>query len=61
MHWIREGADWVLEFNRRKLGRVFPDDRYPGMWRLRPAVLAVAERAFSPPKPQALFFRPNRD
>jgi hypothetical protein len=33
MHWIREGADWVLKFNRRKLGRVSPDDRYPGMWR----------------------------
>ena len=68
MHWIREGADWVLKFNRRKLGRVFPDDRYPGMWRSRRAdgqlsdmanlswakhaVLAVAERAFSPPKTQ---------
>jgi hypothetical protein len=35
MHWMREGADWVLKFNRRKLGRVFPDDRYPGMWRSR--------------------------
>jgi len=37
MHWIREGADWVLKFNRRKLGRVFPDSRYPGMWRSRRA------------------------
>ena len=37
MHWIREGADWVLKFNRRKLGRVFPDDRYPGIWRSRRA------------------------
>jgi hypothetical protein len=33
MHWIRERTDWMLKFNRRKLGRVFPDDRYPGMWR----------------------------
>ena len=68
MQWIREGTDWVLKFNRRKLGRVSPDDRYPGMWRSRRAdgqlsdmanltwakhpVLAAAERAFSPPKPQ---------
>jgi len=37
MHWIREGADWVLKFNRRELGRVFPDDRYPNMWRSRRA------------------------
>jgi hypothetical protein len=66
MHWMREGTDWVLKFNRRKLGRVFPDDRYSSMWRSRRAdgqlsdmanlswakhaVLAVAERAFSPPK-----------
>ena len=67
MHWIREGTDWVLKFNRRKLGRVFRDDRYPGMWRSRRAdgqlsdmanlswakhPLAAAERAFSPPKPK---------
>ena len=66
MHWIREDADWVLKFNRRKLGRVFPDDRYPGMWRSRradgqlsnmanlswakAAVLAAAERDILPPK-----------
>jgi hypothetical protein len=66
MHWIREGADWVLKFNRRKLGRVFPDDRYPGMWRSRradgqlsdmanlswtkQAVLAAAERDILPAK-----------
>jgi hypothetical protein len=68
MHWTREGTDWVLKFNRRKLGRAFRDDRYPGMWRshradgqlsdmanlswAKHAVLAAAERAFSPPKPQ---------
>ena len=68
MHWTRKGADWVLKFNRRKLGRVFPDDRYRSMWRSRRAdgqlsdmanlswakhaVLAAAERAFLPPKPQ---------
>ena len=66
MHWMREGADWVLKFNRRKLGRVFPDDRYPGMWRSRRAdgqlsdmanlswakhaVLAAAERDIVTPK-----------
>ena len=66
MHWIREGADWVLKLKRRKLGRVFPDDRYPGMWRSRRAdgqlsdmanlswakhaVLAAAERDIAPSK-----------
>jgi hypothetical protein len=56
----------VLKLKRRKLGRVFPDDRYPGMWRSRRAdgqlsdmanlswakhaVLAAAERDIAPPK-----------
>jgi hypothetical protein len=66
MHWIRERTDWVLKFNRCKLGRVFPDDRYPGMWRscradgqlsdmanltwAKAAVLAAAERDILPAK-----------
>jgi hypothetical protein len=35
LHWTRDGADWVVKFDRRKLGRVFLDGRYPGMWRVR--------------------------
>lgn len=66
MQWMREGADWVLKLGRRKLGRVFPDSKYPGMWRSRradgqlsdmanlswakAAVLAAAERDIAPPK-----------
>ena len=66
MHWMREGADWVLKLGRRKLGRVFPDSQYPGMWRsyradgrlsdmanlswAKNAVLAAAELASNPPK-----------
>jgi len=57
--WSRCGDDWVLKLAKRKLGRVFRDDRYSGMWRSRrgdgrlsdmanlswakAAVLAVAE------------------
>ncbi len=37
MHWTREGDDWVLKFNRRKVGRVFRDSQDPGMWRSRRA------------------------
>jgi hypothetical protein len=63
VYWTRDGKDWVLKLGRRKLGRVFPDDRYPGMWRSRRAdgrlsdmanlswakhaVLAAAERDIS--------------
>lgn len=66
MQWMREGADWVLKLGRRKLGRVFPDSKYPGMWRSRradgqlsdmanlswakAAILAAAERDIAPPK-----------
>jgi hypothetical protein len=65
-YWTRDGDGWVLKLGRRKLGRVFPDDRYPGMWRSRradgrlsdmanlswtkDAVLAVAERDIEPAK-----------
>ncbi len=66
MHWTREGDDWVLKFNRRKVGRVFRDSQYPGMWRSRradgrlsdmanltrakDAVLGAAQRDNGPPK-----------
>ena len=66
MHWMREGADWVLKLGRRKLGRVFPDSQYPGMWRsyradgqlsdmanlswAKYAVLVAAERDIEPSK-----------
>jgi hypothetical protein len=69
VYWSREGKDWVLKLGRRKLGRVFPDDRYPGLWRSRradgrlsdmanlswakDAVLAVAERDIAPSKSPA--------
>jgi hypothetical protein len=31
--WRRDGNDWVLYAGRRRLGRVWPDSKYPGMWR----------------------------
>jgi hypothetical protein len=37
LYWMRDGHDWVLRFGKRKLGRVFQDDRYSGMWRSRRA------------------------
>jgi len=33
LYWTRDGRDWVLKLRQRKLGRVFADDRHPGMWR----------------------------
>ncbi len=69
MHWVRDGNDWVLKLRGRKLGRVFPDSKYPGMWRsyradgqpsdianlswAKNAVLAAAERDLEPPKSPA--------
>ncbi len=66
MHWVYEAPDWVLKFNRRKMGVVFQDARYPSMWRSRRAdgrlsdmanlswaknaVLAVAELDIEPLK-----------
>jgi hypothetical protein len=59
LQWKRDGADWVLFCQRRKMGRVVPDQKYPGMWRsvksrglsdmanlswAKNAVLAVSER-----------------
>lgn len=31
--WQRDGDDWILLAGRRRLGRVVPDPKYPGMWR----------------------------
>jgi hypothetical protein len=66
MYWTRDGAEWVLKLGRRKLGRVFPDNQYPGMWLSRRAdgklsdmanlgwaknaVLGAAEREIGPTK-----------
>jgi len=33
LQWKRDGADWVLFCNHRRMGRVVPDSKYPGMWR----------------------------
>lgn len=33
MRWRREGPDWVLFYDRRKMGRVVPDAEWPGMYR----------------------------
>ena len=35
--WKREGAHWVLYSGRRRVGRVIPDSKYPGMWRSTPS------------------------
>jgi hypothetical protein len=31
--WRRNGNDWILLAGRRRIGRVGPDSKYPGMWR----------------------------
>ena len=31
--WQRDGDDWILLAGGRRLGRVVPDPKYPGMWR----------------------------
>jgi hypothetical protein len=33
LHWRRDGDDWVLMYGRRCFGRVYPDGKWPGMWR----------------------------
>lgn len=33
LKWRRDGADWVLHRGRRRMGRVVPDSKYPGMFR----------------------------
>jgi hypothetical protein len=32
--WSRNGAEWVLRHNRRRMGQVVPDNKYPGMYRV---------------------------
>jgi hypothetical protein len=70
LYWVRDGDGWVLKLGKRKLGRVFPDAKLPGMWRSRradgrlsdmanlswakAAVLDVAARDLTPPKPQQI-------
>jgi hypothetical protein len=34
LYWKRDGADWVLHRKRRRMGRVTPDSKYPGMYRI---------------------------
>jgi hypothetical protein len=31
--WKRDGTDWILLAGRRRMGRVVPDAKWPGMWR----------------------------
>src|SRR6516164_2536593 len=31
--WRRDGADWVLLYKRRRMGRVLPDNQHRGMYR----------------------------
>jgi hypothetical protein len=34
LRWVRSGTDWVLLCGRRRLGRVVPDSKYRGMYRI---------------------------
>jgi hypothetical protein len=33
LRWHCDGNDWVLMCGRRRFGRVYPDPKWPGMWR----------------------------
>jgi hypothetical protein len=33
LKWQRDGANWILLYGRRRMGRVVPDVQYPGMFR----------------------------
>ena len=33
--WKRVGAEWRLSHDRRQVGRVVPDSKYPDMWRVK--------------------------
>ena len=33
LKWRRDGGNWLLLCNRRRVGRVVPDSRYPKMYR----------------------------
>jgi hypothetical protein len=33
LQWKRDGAAWILFYNKRRIGKVVPDDQWPGMFR----------------------------
>jgi hypothetical protein len=33
--WVRDGSAWVVRNGRLELARVVPDEKHPGMWRVR--------------------------
>ena len=33
--WRRDGVNWLLFSGKRRMGRVVPDLKWPGMWRVR--------------------------
>jgi hypothetical protein len=33
LRWRRDGNDWILMSGGRRFGRVYPDSKWPGMWR----------------------------
>ena len=33
LQWKQSESDWILYHGRRRMGRVVPDGKYPGMWR----------------------------
>jgi hypothetical protein len=35
LQWVRDGAAWVVRNGGSELVRVVPDEKYPGMWRVR--------------------------
>jgi hypothetical protein len=35
--WVRDEATWVVRHGRTKLTFVAPDEKHPGMWRVRSA------------------------
>jgi hypothetical protein len=34
LNWKRCGADWLLFYGKRRMGRVVPDQKYPGIYRI---------------------------
>jgi hypothetical protein len=35
LRWVRDHAAWVVRHGGTELARVVPDERHPGMWRVR--------------------------
>jgi hypothetical protein len=33
--WVRHGTAWLVRHSGTELARVVPDEKYPGMWRVR--------------------------